>query len=378
MKLAYDAKRITNNYTGLGNYSRFVVNNMAEQYPEDKLLLFSPDKAKPAMMELISKSNNMEFMLPRKNLNNIRKAIWRSRGMTNDILHAKPDLYHGLTNELPFSIKSIGVPTIVTIHDLIFLHYPQFYKFIDRKIYNYKFRRACEDSAHIVAVSECTKRDIINFYKIAPKKVSVIYQGCNSLFMQKSSTDQKAEVKKKFHLPSEFILSVGTIEERKNLLLTVRALKASKLDIKLVVIGRRKKYAKQVDTFIEQNRMQGQVLFLKDVEFEELPTIYQLSSLFVYPSLYEGFGIPIIEALHSEVPTIGASGSCLEEAGGEGAVYINPHNHGELAEKMKWILSNKQQAQNMIDKGLEHVQNFDHEKVTKEMRELYLQTCYHK
>ncbi|MFV0344716.1 MAG: glycosyltransferase family 4 protein [Bacteroidales bacterium] len=371
MKLAYDAKRITNNYTGLGNYSRFVVNNLAEQYTEDSFLLFSPDEAKPAMRELISKSENIEFLLPRKKLNNIGKAVWRSRSIAKDIMQAKPDLYHGLTNELPFTIKKTSIPAIVTIHDLIFLHYPQFYKFIDRKIYNYKFRRACEDASHVVAVSECTKRDIIRFYKIDPKKISVIYQGCSPMFMQKASVEQRAEVKEKFNLPSEFILSVGTVEERKNLLLTVKALKASKLDIKLVVIGRRKKYAEQLDAFIEQNGMQGQVLFLKDVEVKELPTIYQLASLFVYPSLYEGFGIPLIEALHSEIPVIGASGSCLEEAGGADSVYASPLNHEELAEKIKWILSDRQQAQTMVDKGLEHVKKFAHKKVTREMMELY-------
>ncbi|MFV0484035.1 MAG: glycosyltransferase family 4 protein [Bacteroidales bacterium] len=371
MKLAYDAKRITNNYTGLGNYSRFVVNNLAEQYTEDRFLLFSPDEAKPAMRELISKSENIEFLLPRKKLNNIGKAVWRSRSITKDIVQAKPNLYHGLTNELPFTIKETSIPAIVTIHDLIFLHYPQFYKFIDRKIYNYKFRRACEDASHVVAVSECTKRDIIRFYKIAPEKISVIYQGCNPMFMQKASVERRAEVKEKFKLPSEFILSVGTVEERKNLLLAVKALKASKLDIKLVVIGRRKKYAEQLDAFIEQNGMQGQVLFLKDVAAEELPTIYQCASLFVYPSLYEGFGIPLIEALHSEIPVIGASGSCLEEAGGADSVYVSPHNHEELAEKIKWILSDRQQAQTMVDKGLEHVKKFAHKKVTREMMELY-------
>ncbi len=371
MKIAYDAKRITNNLTGLGNYSRFVVNNLAKEFPSDEFLMLSPDKAKDGIKELINNSLNLRFISPSNNLKGIGKALWRSWCISKDIVSIKPDLYHGLTNELPFSIKKTGITSVVTIHDLIFLHYPKFYKVIDRFIYNYKFKKACKAASHIVAVSECTKNDIIKFYNIAPEKISVIYQGCNSQFMIKANKETRHNIAKKFDLPKDFILSVGTIEERKNLLLTLKALNKSELNNKLIVIGKRTKYAKKVDKFIADNDMQDQVIFLNNVGADELPVIYQLASLFVYPSLYEGFGIPIIEALHSNIPVIAATGSCLEEAGGECTLYVNPYNHIELAKCMELVLGDKTVCENMIYEGAKHIKKFEHNELTLQMMNLY-------
>ncbi len=371
MKIVYDAKRITNNLTGLGNYSRFVVNNLAKFFKQDDFLLLSSNPCKNGIEDLVSFSKNLKLILPSTKPKGLKKALWRSWGISKDINKLNPDLYHGLTNELPFSIKKTGVKSIVTIHDLIFLHYPHFYKAIDRTIYNYKFRRACINANHIVAVSECTKRDIIRFYGIQADKISVIYQGCHEQFMQQANEEIKKQVAQKLNLPKNFILSVGTVEERKNLLLTVKALKESNLDNKLVVIGKRTKYAQQVDAFIQENNMQEQVIFLSNVSYTELPIVYQLASLFIYPSLYEGFGIPIIEALHSLVPVIAATGSCLEEAGGNSSLYANPHNHAELAEAIQLVLSDEKLREKMIIEGIKHVQKFNHEELSKQMMTLY-------
>ncbi|MFV0365725.1 MAG: glycosyltransferase family 4 protein [Mangrovibacterium sp.] len=371
MRITYDAKRITNNLTGLGNYSRFVVNNLALQFPKDEFFLLAANACKKGLGELIYASKNLQLLLPKKKQTGIKKSIWRTWGIQHDINALHANIYHGLTNELPFSIKKTGVKSVVTIHDLIFLRYPRFYKAIDRTIYNYKFRRACKDADHIVAVSECTKRDITQFYGITPEKISVIYQGCHEQFKQNSTDEQQLLVRQKFNLPEEFILSVGTVEERKNLLLIVKALKASGLSTKLIVIGRKTKYARQVDEFIAQNQMQEQVTYLDRIDYTELPVIYQLASLFVYPSLYEGFGIPIIEALHSRVPVIAATGSCLEEAGGASSIYVNPHNETELAEKMQLVLNDGELRNKMIADGLQHVLKFEDAKLSKQMMNLY-------
>ncbi len=371
MKIAYDAKRITNNLTGLGNYSRFVVNNLAKLFKNDNFLLLSSNRCKAGIEELVYSGENLKLLLPIKKLSGLKKVFWRSWGISKDINRLKPDLYHGLTNELPFTIKKTGVKSIVTIHDLIFLHYPHFYKAIDRTIYNYKFRRACKDANHIVAVSECTKRDIIRFYGIQADKISVIYQGCHEQFMQQANEETKKRVAEKLNLPENFILSVGTVEERKNLLFTVKALKESGLKNKLVVIGKLTKYAQQVSAFIQRSNMQEQVIFLSNVNYTELPVVYQLASLFVYPSLYEGFGIPIIEALHSNTPVIAATGSCLEEAGGKSSIYVNPHNHTEFAQAMQRALSDEKLRENMISEGVKHVQRFNHAELSSQMMELY-------
>jgi glycosyltransferase involved in cell wall biosynthesis len=123
---------------------------------------------------------------------------------------------------------------------------------IDRMIYDYKFRRACRNADHIIAVSECTKRDIVKDYKISPDKVTVIYQGCDPLFAKPVTPERIAEVKAKYSLPEKFIVSVGTIEERKNLLSVVKALFSLPDDVHLVAVGRRTKYTALIDKFVAE------------------------------------------------------------------------------------------------------------------------------
>ena len=371
MKIAFDAKRITSNVTGLGNYGRFVVNAFSRQFQNDQLLLFSPHEARDAVKAVLPVFNNISYCLPDRKMGQIRRSLWRVHGIVNDLKLNSVDLYHGLSNELPLGIRKTGIPAVVTIHDLIFLHYPQFYKTIDRKIYEYKFRSACHSADHIIAVSEATKRDVIAAYNVPEKKVSVVYQGCNDLFCHDVPASQKVFLREKYNLSSEYILSVGTVEQRKNLLLTVKALKESGLDLKLLVIGKQTPYAEQVKIFIRENGMEEQVLFLHLTDSSELPAIYQMASLFVYPSLIEGFGIPVLEALNSGTPVIGATGSCLEEAGGPDSLYVDPTNHHELAAKMKHVLHNPQVAGEMSWKGKKYAERFLPENLSCDLMNVY-------
>jgi len=371
MKIGFDAKRITQNATGLGNYGRFVVDALAEQYPEDDFLLYSPEKVREHLKDLIPAQENIFYNYPKKSYRILSKGIWRSYGIIEDLKRSEVDLFHGLSNELPLGIKKIEIPAVVTVHDLIFLRYPQFYKKIDREIYKFKYQKACNRADQIIAVSETTKKDIINLFRIPDKKISVVYQGCNSLFLQQYSDEKKKSIQLKFGLPNQYILSVGTIEHRKNLLLVVKALKESKLDIKLVVVGKQTSYAHLVKEYILNNKMQDQVLFLNNVSFTELPLIYQMASLFVYPSLFEGFGIPILEALHSCVPVIAATGSCLEEAGGPGSLYVDPANEHELAEKMKWVFTSPEKANQMRIAGKKYASRFLAPQIAQDLMTIY-------
>lgn len=155
------------------------------------------------------------------------------------------------------------------------------------------------------------------------------------------------DIQKRYHIPSHYILYVGSIEERKNLLLIVRALQQLNKDIHLIAIGKRTPYTDIVEAYIKENNMQQQVSILSNVPFDDLPGFYQMADLFIYPSFFEGFGIPIIEALHSNVPVIAATGSCLEEAGGPDSLYVEPNDVNDLSEKIDWILSTPAQAELM-------------------------------
>lgn len=372
MKLAFDAKRITHNATGLGNYSRFIVNSLINRYPENSYHLYSPDKGKEHLRALIPNQENVIFhYLENKILGSLGKAWWRSCGIIGNLKKEKPTLFHGLSNELPFGLSKAGIPSVVTIHDLIFIRYPQFYKTIDRNIYNFKFRKACLLADKIVAVSEMTKQDIIRIYKVPEEKIDVVYQGCDVSFLQQVESNKLFEVKNKYNLPEHFILNVGSIEQRKNLLLIVKALKQSGKDIRLIAIGRRTPYTETVEQYIRENNMQEQVTILNNVSFYDLPAFYQLASLFIYPSFFEGFGIPILEALNSGTPVIAATGSCLEEAGGPDSLYINPEDVNDLNEKINWILTTPSQAEHMRTAGKEYAKRFLDQAIAQDIMNVY-------
>ena len=153
------------------------------------------------------------------------KSVWRSVcGMSAQAERDGVEIFHGLSGELPLDVSRHAFKSIVTVHDLIFCHFPEFYGLINTAIYKYKCRSACRNADRIVAVSECTKRDIVKFIGIDPDKIDVAYQGCNPIFSAPVSGDDADRVRKGYSLPKKYLLNVGTIEERKNVLLIVKAL----------------------------------------------------------------------------------------------------------------------------------------------------------
>lgn len=375
MKIAFDAKRITHNATGLGNYSRYVVSIISKLFPENEYLLYTPSKGKKALRKRVPLNENITFHFPKGTYaKGFFKSFWRTFGIAKETKKQGVSIFHGLSNELPFGLKNVGVKSVVTIHDLIFLRYPSFYPFIDRHIYSYKFKRACKKADQVIAISEMTKRDIVSYFDIPQEKINVIYQGCDHSFAQVASDAKKKEVKSKYNLPDRYILYVGSIESRKNLLLVVRALGLLKEKIHLIAIGKQTPYAEEVKKEVKSLGLNSTVSLLTNIPFEDLPTIYQMASLFTYPSFFEGFGIPIIEALHSGIPVIAATGSCLEEAGGPHSIYVDPNNVEQMGEAITKVLSNPDMANEMIVSGKEYVKRFSDEIIAGELMELYKKT----
>ncbi|MGL5732260.1 MAG: glycosyltransferase family 4 protein [Bacteroidales bacterium] len=372
MRIAFDAKRATHNGTGLGNYSRFVLNTLSTYNSDNEYLLFTPSEGKPSLRSKINNGLNIQYRFPKGFWKGFGvKSIWRSYGIVSDINLENMDIYHGLSNEIPFGLQKSGVKSVVTIHDLIFLRYPEFYKPIDRLIYKFKFKRACQKADRVIAVSEMTKRDIVNFFNIDPKKIDVIYQGCDNSFKVAAAEELKKQVKQKYKLPDNYILYVGTIESRKNLLLALKALKESSNKIPLVAVGRPTPYMNEVKQFIKENGLEDLVTFLHGVPFGDLPAIYQQATIFVYPSFFEGLVIPIIEALYSGIPVIAATGSCLEEAGGPDSIYVNPNSVEQMRDAMSYLINNPDQRNKMIASGKQYAKLFDEENIAIELQKLY-------
>jgi glycosyltransferase involved in cell wall biosynthesis len=367
MKIGFDGKRAATNLTGLGNYSRSLIESLARQYPEHQYLVYSPKVKSAGQIDTFFRKENISLKLPQDG-----GFLWRSLNIVKDLARDQVQLFHGLSHEIPFAIQHTRIKSVVTIHDLIFLRFPQYYQFIDRKLYKWKSKSACKRADQIIAISEKTKADIIEFYSINPDKIEVIYQSCDDIFKNPFDDSTLKRISLKYKLPEKFVLNVGTIEERKNLNLIVQALKNVDEDYKLVVIGKKTGYFKTVKKEIEKLGLNKRVIFLQNIPFADLPGIYQLADLFVYPSFYEGFGIPIIEALYSGVPVIAATGSCLEEAGGPDSIYVDPTNVNDLSTAINHVLGNPALQKEMKEKGLEFVQKFNSPNVTQQLMDCYI------
>ncbi len=366
MNIGFEGKRAANNLTGLGNYSRSLISQLASKFPENQYFVFTPGLKSNPQIDKFFEPVNISLILPRTS-----SPWWRSLGVKKQILDNKIDLFHGLSHEIPIGLHAIKIPSIVTIHDLIFLLFPKQFSLIDRFIYKKKIEYACKYADKIVAISEQTKQDIIRFFKVSSDKIEVVYQSCDNIFKTKVSDATKDAIKSKYQLPDNFILNVGTIEIRKNLIAVIRALPRIHQQYKLVVIGKDTAYADLVRQEIEKLSLQNRVIFLKNVPFNDLPVIYRLASVFVYPSIYEGFGIPIIEALYSALPVVAATGSCLEEAGGENSIYVNPNDNLGFATAINTILDNGVLKEKMITAGLHFVEKFNNDSISAQMMSLY-------
>ncbi len=369
MRIGFDGKRAANNVTGLGNYSRSLIEHLSDQLPENQYYIYTPKVSANLKKHPLFLRENVKLKLPPKNSTS---PIWRSVGIVLQLVKDKIDLFHGLSHEIPYGLKENGIKSIVTIHDLIFLVKPHYYNFFDRIIYKYKSKYACKHADRIIAISEQTKKDIIHFYKIDPAKIEVIYQSCDSQFKTPVGENEKEFVRKKYQLPLKYLLNVGTIEARKNLLLLIKALPSIDQNYQLVVIGKETSYAKLIRKEIINLGLQKRVIFLKDVPFSDFPAIYQMANSFIYPSHYEGFGIPIIEALYGNVPVVAAKGSCLEEAGGPASIYVSADNSIELANAVNEIITNEQLQESMKQKGLVYVQKFDDKLLSQQLLNCYL------
>lgn len=368
ISIGFDAKRAFFNYSGLGNYSRNLLSAISKNFPGNTYYLFTPTAKNRHILE-----NETIFRLvePQTAVYKFINSLWRLKFMKNEFRERDIELYHGLSQELPYGIEKTGIKSVVTVHDLIFLRFPEFYNWIDVKIYYYKLVHACRVSDRIVAISSQTKSDLVRFLNIPERNITVILQGCNPYFWNKYSNEFWQEVKTKFNLPERYLLYVGTIEERKNLLSIIKAMQVANINIPLVVVGRRSDtYYKSVISYIYKHKLNN-IVFPEQVKNIELPVIYQNAECFVYPSLFEGFGIPILEALVSGIPVITSNRGCFAEAGGPGSLYVDPYDVEKIGEAIQKVLKSKELRDKMISTGLEYANNFKDEIIAQKYMSLY-------
>ncbi|NND08852.1 MAG: glycosyltransferase family 4 protein [Saprospiraceae bacterium] len=359
MRIGFDAKRLFHNHTGLGVYSRRLVEGLAKHHVEHEYLLYA-QKVEQSRY----KAKFKDFSLrPGKGW------AWRTVGLSKDIVSDACDLYHGLSHELPLNLHKRGIKTVVTMHDVIFKVDPDLFPYVDRKIYDLKWRYSCKHANAIIAVSEHTRCDLIELYNVPDEKIRVIYPPVPPPPIPNILVDQSVE--NKYGLSEPFWLFVGAINPRKNLLGILRAMLISKGSMPLVVVGSGGSYEKKVRQFVVQNGLSPRVRFMGHLPNEELPIFYRRATALIYPSHYEGFGIPLVESLHNGTPVITSNSSSMPEAAGPGAILVDPDSPEDIAEAMSKMSSSPTLRSELSTAGRLHAQRFTTEKVVQHTMNLY-------
>ncbi len=371
MRIGFEAKRLFNNFTGLGNYSRFLVKALYESYPQFHYTLYSPKYKDHPETAAFFKNPAFHIRTPSRWVKGSGfGSFWRSVNLGNIASRDGLELLHGLSNELPLT-KPDGLKTVVTVHDLIYKRYPELYGKVDAMIYTRKLNHACTSADRIIAISKQTAEDIRYFTEVDEKKIRIVYQGCHEQFYFPADGRTLDNARSKYGLPDRFILNVGTLEKRKNALLILKTLTKLDPSVSLVLVGKATAYQRVLLSFITSHKLQSRVHFIHKVAFSDLPAIYQMAGAFIYPSRFEGFGIPVVEAIASGTPVVAARGSSLEEAGGGASLYVDPDNELELAESIDKVLTNPSLRESMIRQSQEHIKKFRSVEIAQEVMKVY-------
>lgn len=362
MRIGFDAKRYFHNQTGLGNYARTLVNGLIDIYTEHSYYLFDskPTEHHKFPATIIKKPTF--------------RPLWRQFGISKDIQRQRLSLYHGLSAELPYT-RPKKTKMVVTIHDLIFMKYPQYYKAIDRLIYAHKTDNALRSADAIIATSEQTKRDLIQIMPDEDIPIQVIYQDCNPIYHLKVSDYDLVKTREKYRLPDTFMVMVSKFEQRKNHLTLLKALNQGHQDgYPIVLVGNPGDTFTEVQNYIDSNQLGARVKILSNVPTQYLPKIYRLAEASIFPSLYEGFGIPVLESLVCGTPVLTSEHSCMEEIAEGAGLYFNPNETDSINEVL--LTFDKSGVAEKLKTAIpERVEHFHNRKILADHNTLYQKIC---
>ena len=357
MRIGFDGKKAVSNLTGIGNYSRRVANALAARLgTDDELLLYVPSRMN---VEAVSRLDG-RVSLRAGHGSGWRYQLWRALRQWHAVKADGMDIYHGLSNELPWRVNDAGCRSVVTVHDLIFMRHPQWFSMTARTLLRWKVAYACRVANHIIAISECTRRDIIDLLGVEPSRVSVVYQSIDPCFAAvRPSPDDKLALRARLGIGADYVVAVGTIERRKNQVNIVKAMQAVPDNLSLVIAGRPTSYLREVMATAQSMGLGDRVKVLHNVAQQDLPLLYNGAVASVYLSRYEGFGLPVAEAQAAGAPVIAATGSCLEEAGGDAAIYVSPEAARDVAEAIAAIWGDTGRRDGMIARGRVNAARFN-------------------
>jgi glycosyltransferase involved in cell wall biosynthesis len=287
-----------------------------------------------------------------------------------DRLVPDAEIFHA-TEHLLLPLRS--APTVLTVHDLIFRHLPTHHKPLNRWYLNLTMPLYCRRANHIISVSEHTKRDLIAAYGLVPSKVTVVHEAASSHFCPQSS-EVIASVRSRYGLPERYLLFVGTVEPRKNLgrlLSAFESAHAEGLADGLVIVGQRGWLYDDFFAQLEKSPVRDRVILPGYVDDRDLPALYAGARVFAFPSVYEGFGLPVLEAMACGVPVAASNASSIPEIGGDAAMYFDPLDVRSMSDALFRLLRDSELQGELRSQGLARAASFSWERAAMETRAVY-------
>ena len=340
-----------------------MLTGLAAAAPELHATLYSPAPARPEFAPWIASlpPGTTACLPPRALRASPLRQYWRTFRTGHAARRDGIQVYHGLSHEMPRDLPGTGIPGVVTFHDLLFERHPDLFPVIDRMSYRWRYRWSAEHATRIVAVSGQTRDDLVKWYGVDPERVTIIPPARDPAFAQAVPDLVAAAVRSRLGLPGQYLLSVGTLERRKNhrVLIEALALLDPSRTPPLVLVGRDGGEAAELSKRAEARGVTARVVMRHDVGGDDLPALYQGAALFLYPSLFEGFGMPIVEALSAGVPVITTAGGCFPEAGGPATRYVTSTDAVGLAGAIQDILADRELAARMREEGRRWALRFD-------------------
>lgn len=355
-------------YSGVAEYTLNLLNALLALDQENKYYLFYNSLKDVELPQFKGKNVKLcGFKYPNK-LFNLGLKLWDKWQV--DQMIGGVDVFW-LPNQ-QFINLSNKCHKVITFHDLSFERYPEFFSFKRKRWHEViNPKKLAKSFNHLIAVSKSTKNDLMDFYGIKDEKISVIHSGLNEIFSQEISDEKKNRVKDKYNLPDRFIMYLGTLEPRKNVIGLIEAFNRIKSQTKLIIAGGKGWLYKDIYKAANHSPKKGSIKFLGYVEDKDRPALYSLAELFVFPSYCEGFGFPVLEAMASGTPVITSASSSLPEITNNTAILTNPYNLNELAQVMDQVLLSEELKNSLREKGRDWAKKFSWQEAANKTLEVF-------
>ncbi len=366
MKIAININELTlKQNTGVKVYTREIVKALGQVDKENEYLLYAScrdgdlsrlDLSRFDFRDAVNRvSTNSKFNLP----------FWTYLKFPREIKKDKPDVLFMPIQSTPFLKKPKSIKLVVTVHDLAFLLFPKHFTFKDRFLLNFHTKRAIQMADRIVVPSKATKNDIIKFYGVDGNKIKVIYHGVETRQCLVSTTTN-----------NPYILFVGSIQPRKNIVRLIEAfeiLKSRRDEAvpRLYIAGGKGWMADEIYKKAKESKFSDDIIFKGSVSDDELADLYKNAAIFVLPSLYEGFGLPVLEAMSYGIPCVISDNSSLSEIAGDSALLVDAYNPNDIAEKINVLLNDEKLRRDLSHRGVENAGKFSWIKAAEKMAEVF-------